>query len=440
MDPRWRVLAMAGLLVLSAAPAACGGGASDEEPSGDDADVAAAGLSEETFDVTMRDDAAIVDEAVMDEAFLGMSDDGRTLRFEPGNTAVEALEVGQAAIFAKEALGVITDIREEDGEVIVETDEATLDQVIQDGEIGWSYDINWSEIPAEAFTEPAEAAGLQVYQQEASLKFSGTIKGFEVEFELKPGDDGKLEIGIEAKRGENLAVSAEGYVSGFTQETFINYEDSVAGEVSSKSIGLESEMELKWAAFTIGAQGITEIASLSIPVELPIRFFIGPIPVKISVKAVLQVVPELSVEGASSGGSWKVKYRSDQGFEIDNTLHNPVGALIDSAIDTSGDTVSAGFGPVGFGLGIEFPRLEVALFESAVAFITIKTYSTSLWTPGTTLTNDIPPCQKGSTTITAIAGYAVSFLGIAAVESQEEIWKDFFEKFKDDRPCTLTGE
>ena len=439
MKTRPKTLALVGLLAIVAIFAACGGGGDDSEDEPDPTDSTSSGLTADNYDVTMTEDSAMVDEATMDESFIEMSDDGRTLRFEEGSEAIENLEEGVPTIFAGQALGVVTDISEDDGEIVVETEEATLDQVIEDGEISWSYAIDWDEVDYSAFIEPAKAVGLHPVQQESSLKFSGTIKGFDVEFELKPGENGRLDIGVEAKKGENLAVSGEGYVSGFTQETFINYEDSVAGEVTSESIGLESEMELKWAAFTIGAEGITEIASMSIPVELPIRFLIGPIPVRLSIKAVLQVVPELNVEGASSGGSWKVKYNSDQGFEVEDTLHNPVGQLIDSVIEVSDETVSAGFGPVGFGLGIEFPRLEVALFESAVAFITIKTYSTSLWTPGTTLTNDIPPCQKGSTTITAVAGYSVSFLGIAAVESQEQVWQDFLEKFLNDEPCDLTG-
>jgi hypothetical protein len=274
------------------------------------------------------------------------------------------------------------------------------------------------------------------------LSYSGTVEGFEVSVTLKP-EGSRLNIDLTASRklpaGTGMKATVTGWVGGFTQETFLRYEDSTPTELTSKALGVESELELKWSAAKIG-EALTEVSSFKLPVSLPIPFAIGPIPVIISIGANLQVVPELSVAEASSGGSYKVKYRSDQGFEISGGSDSAIGALLSSDIGVSGETVSAGFGVVAFALGVEFPRMELSFFGTTSVFITLKTYSTSQWTPGTTLTSDIPPCQMGTTSIAAYAGYKLALLGFTLGEKTEELWKTDYEKFKDDKPCSLTGD
>jgi hypothetical protein len=274
------------------------------------------------------------------------------------------------------------------------------------------------------------------------LSYSGTVEGFEVSVTLKP-EANRLNIDLTASRklpaGTGLKATVTGWVSGFTQETFLRYEDSTATQMTSKALGVESELELKWSAAKIG-EALTEVSSFKVPVSLPIPFTIGPIPVIVSIGASLQVVPELSVEEASSGGSYKVKYRSDQGFEINGGSDTAIGRLLSSDIGVSGETVSAGFGVVAFALGVEFPRMEISFFGTTSVFITLKTYSTSQWTPGTTLTSDIPPCQMGTTSIAAYAGWKLALLGFTLGEKTEELWKTEYEKFKDDKPCSLTGD
>jgi hypothetical protein len=276
------------------------------------------------------------------------------------------------------------------------------------------------------------------------MSFEGKIKDFDVKYTLTPTPE-RLNMSLVASRivggRKVMAVSGVGYVNNFTQETILSFENSTPTRMVAKTTGLEGEMELKWSAFRFGESSLTDITSFQLPVELPIPFTIGPIPVRLSVKAVLQVVPELSVPQSSSGGSFKVKYNSEQGFNVENNLANPIAKLDNADIGVTGETVTAGQGPAGFGLGVEFPRLEIAILgRTAVAFITVKTYSKGLWTPGTLLTSDIPPCQMGGTTVYAITGYKLSLLGFVGVEETKELWKKSYEKFLNDKPCSLTGK
>jgi hypothetical protein len=143
-----------------------------------------------------------------------------------------------------------------------------------------------------------------------------------------------------------------------------------------------------------------------------------------------------------------VTYDSEQGFNTNGADVTPIGKAVDFLADLgSTPTVTAGLGPVGFGFGMEFPRLELALgnplmgeLMKTYAFVTTNTYLNGMFTPGTTLTADIPPCQRSSIKLSAIAGYKLSVLGFAELSDNTLLWEKSHDRFKDDRPCTLTGE
>ena len=111
------------------------------------------------------------------------------------------------------------------------------------------------------------------------------------------------------------------------------------------------------------------------------------------------------------------------------------------------ETVTAGLGPVGFALGVEFPRVELALGHPVAAglfqtyaFVTLNQYANGQFTPGTTLSSDIPPCQRASFHVSAIAGYKFAVLGMVQISDNTMLWEKTVDKFKDNKPCTLTGE
>jgi hypothetical protein len=212
--------------------------------------------------------------------------------------------------------------------------------------------------------------------------------------------------------------------------------------MSTEINGLQGEMELRWAAFRTPQSTVTAIVKFTAPVGVPIPIP-GPfgIPFVLQLKMAGRIVPELSVTDASSGGSWKVTYSSDQGFRVDDGGGKPQGSLKSHTIDTSGETVTAGLGPAAFGFGLEFPRFELAIAGlEPFAFITFDMYSTSLWTPGTTLTADIPPCQYGYTKLSAVAGYQLKILGWGGLADQYTLWEKQENKYLDGKVCTLSGD
>jgi hypothetical protein len=399
-----------------------------------------------TYTAVYQPNTVIIDDANMAKLISSNADDTE-LHFESSASQVAALKPGQIVIFSGLALGQVAKVSTANNEIVVQTSAATLDQAIQAGTIGVGYHINWLNLPAATYAAMrAGPAGSELHLASFSgfgtdglplrdaatppvISFTGKVQGWDVTLKLTPTGE-QLNIDVTGKRVEGsvqVLVSGKGFISNFTQETFVTYEQSKLGEALVKSTGLSGEMEVKWAT-AAPSGGFTTIVSLQIPLELPIPLRVGPIPIELKLKTIVQIVPQLDVDQASSGGSWKATYRSDQGFEWHNTSVDVLGSLQSALMNSSGETVSAGFGPVGFGLGIEFPRVEVSVFKAVSAFITIKTYGTSIF-----LTE--PPCQKGDLTLTAIAGFDFKFFGASLGTGQKTLWEQVIHKYKDDEPC-----
>jgi len=422
-----------------------------------------AGLTVTTEGVVLADDTVQLDAATAATHLKAADPDG-TLTFDADTAGLGELAAGDVLIV--EGIGVrkVTSANRSGGTVTVATAEATIADAVKDGKIGWTYDVAWDNLPDATYETAMAELGLrrdgiasigdldgQMLQQLAvpgeTLRFVGKVQGFEIEFKLTP-KSGKLDFELSASRA-NVKVQAAGFVSTFRQETVMEFEDGVGSFFDTKVTGLKGEAEVTWNAFQVNDPSLdSDIVAVVLPFGVPIPFMAGPIPMTLNVKANIRIVPELTSGNASSGGSWKVTYDSDQGFSTNGGDPSPVSTLKNLAASLGKEpTVTAGLGVTGFGVGFEWPRLELQLGHPAIeeflntyAFLTLNTYVNGLWTPGTTLTSDIPPCQRSSAVVSAIAGYKLAVLGMVELSDNTLLWQKTIDKFKDDKPCTLTGQ
>jgi hypothetical protein len=431
-------------------------------PAGTAAGEPVSGLRPIYDDVRVADGSTVVDAVAAARDFRGADGDG-TLRFAAGSP-VAAAAPGSVLVVEGAVIRKVVSVSESGGEIVVATEDATLADFVRDGHIGWDYQVNWNDLPAASYTTAAAGIGLdRMLVASASgglpgriptidvagkeLKFNGNVKGFDLELKFVPGAD-RLAFEMAATRS-NVKATAKGFLTTFRHEAEFDVEGGDPLNFGAEVTGLKGDAELTWAAFQVSDPTFDEdITALEIPLAIPIPFSVGPVPMTLSVKMNLRFVPALSAGQASSGGSWKVTYDSEQGFNTNGADVTPIGKAVDFLADLgTTPTVTAGLGPVGFGFGMEFPRLELALgnplmgeLMKTYAFVTTNTYLNGMFTPGTTLTADIPPCQRSSIKLSAIAGYKLSVLGFAELSDNTLLWEKSHDRFKDDRPCTLTGE
>jgi hypothetical protein len=448
--------ALAAALATMIVASACGGAT----PATTSADTAQPGLTTTWDGVTLAAGSTVVPGADL----LGTDDDG-TLRFASGSAAAKAANPGEVLVVEGDLVRKVVSVSESNGEVVVATEEASLGELIENGRVGWDYAVDWGQLPDSTYTAAAAGSGLEptlvastsnvpprgllgTSAASRSLAYVGTVQGFAVEARFTPSA-GRLDFTMTAKRA-NVKLDAKGFLTGFTQSAEIEYRDSVAQSFETSVSGLKGEAELKWAAYqTATDPGLnTTVMGIELPLQLAIPFTVGTVPMTMTVKMNFRVVPALEALQASSGGSFKLTYDAEQGFTSKSGTATPTGSV--KAFDAdlgSTPTVSAGMGPVGFGFGLEFPRFELAVgtplsqkFINPFAFITLNQYVNGMWTPGTTLTADIPPCQRASLKVSAIAGYRLTVLGMVEVGQKSTLWEKNLDKFLNDKPCTLTGE
>jgi len=395
-------------------------------------------------DVTLADNAVLVDAAAVHDGLRSQS--GTTYRFKAGTAGLASLKPGQVVILAGTAVRKVTSVRTEGGDTVVETGDASLNEAIRSGKLGWSRRIDWNKVPRSAFQKAGLEAGLRPRVVAAAFEpegfeFGGEVEGIDVSLKLKPKDDGKLGFELTAKRKNVMAVAAKGTLGAFDQGTKLEYDEGTGRLFSSEVRGLKGEADVEWHVIGVGSAFDKDTVSFSIPFSVPIPIEVGPIPMVLKVKSTLRFVPAL-VEGSSSGGSFKIKYDSDFGFSFDSPEPEAQSQVRDAQGDIGDqETVTAGKLPVGFAWGWEFPRLELGLAGTGTfAFLTFDQFMAGEFTPGTTLTADIPPCQRAELTLHAIAGYKIAVLGMTAASDKTTLWEKKFPHFLDNKPCTLTGK
>jgi hypothetical protein len=364
--------------------------------------------------VTYADNDTLVSESIANRIAKVESD---KLVFD-GNVNVSSLPVGKPLMFPGKAVRRIREVKREGGKTVIYTDKANLNEVIKDADLKWNQGFNFSQM-AKSDLEKIKPmfGGTALAQTESSgnsLHFEGEIEGWDIEVDLSPNSaQSRLDVTIDATKGGQARsrIHADGYISNFVSQGSLAYADSELQQFGYQEEGLNGRLHVIFAAVDLGS----DTPLFNIPAEIAIPYNVGPIFMQAKLKANVRVVPE--VHGlASSQADVTVTYSADRGFNFEGGRVTPVGQLDDQNIAITGETVSAGTIAVGMGVGIEFPRLELAIMgETVVPYMSLDNYTYTVYTPD-------PPCQEGGMRQRAVIGLTAGFLGYS-YSQETEIWK-----------------
>lgn len=335
-----------------------------------------------------------------------------------GNVNVSSLPIGEPLLFPNKAVRRIREVKREGGKTVIYTDKANLNEVIKDADFKWNQGFDFSKMAKSDLEKLRPVFGGTALAQSGgsggSLSFEGEIEGWNIEVELSPNSSqGRLDVTIDAtKDGQARSrIHADGYISNFVSQGSLAYADSELQQFSYQEQGLNGRLHVVFAAVDLGS----DTPLFNIPAEISIPYNVGPIFMQAKLKANVRVNPE--VHGlASSQADVTVTYSADRGFSFEGGRVTPLGQLGDQNIAITGETVSAGTIAVGMGVGIEFPRLELAIMgETVVPYMSLDNYTYSVYTPD-------PPCQEGGMRQRAVIGLTAGFLGYN-YSQESEIWK-----------------
>ena len=376
-----------------------------------------------TYNVKYSDNTKIINKKTVKKLISSDKESG-VYKFTKDADAIKSLNPGEVVIFAGHSLRKIKSVEQSGDELIVNTEYATLNEAITDGEISWGKDIDWSGSSSnvnQASLIVGDAMFTSDTQEEFKIKYKGKLEGWDIELSLEP-EGKKLKITLSGEKSINgqkvCKITATGFLSKFRYRTAISFRDGQLVNFDERNDGLKGELNVNFAAVGLGG----DIAYMNIPAKISVPFLIADvIPAKLNLGVTLKVYPEVQ-QGASSQGSYKLTYDSNMGFKYENNNANLNSTLNNQDMGLTGETVTAGSVTTGIGVGFEFPRFEVSVLgERIVPFFLINISTQNFFEPG--ILSAAKPCQEAKMNIKCISGINLKFLGV-----EYSLQKTHFEK------------
>jgi hypothetical protein len=336
---------------------------------------------------------------------------------------------------------------------------------VKNGDIDWTYSVPFGSavsssvaggmrlsvgagmrlVHPDAIEDGAPFADLSAFAPAASrgsggpIDYAGKIGGYDVKLHFSADATAGLVVDATAKKSDgSLAIKALGHLRRLDDSADILIQNSHLYNFKYRQGDLTGDLNLEWHAFTssTGASTLMDDMAFKIPVSFTVPFMVGYIPVTLSVKANLSVSPAIDDNRGSSAGSIKVEYNSTAAITGNGSSALASGTLGSARFEISGETVTAGYVPTGLGMDVEFPRVELTILGTVTTFVSLLAHAYGFYTPGTTLSADIKPCQKAGASLKGYAGVSLSFLGIPIKVGVKELFKSQqYVKYKDGKKC-----
>jgi hypothetical protein len=340
--------------------------------------------------------------------------------FSSAASDVAKLEPGSFVFFRNHSVRKIVSSEKKDGKIVVKTEKCKFTDVFSDAHLHFKEHYDWKDNSKAMLDKFNLSFGNPVLAQggdgaiSQNLSYEGDLAGYHISISLRPEGGRKLnyEIVMSRQNAGHANVTFRGYISDYDNETELTVANSELQLFRSQNQNLHGEVEVLFAAVELGEDG----ELINIPwtmFERPI--LIGGIPFMFRTKANVKIFPYIQ-ENASSQGNFKFTYDSNIGFQYSGNAVNAEGSVASNTMEVIGETLSASMMGNGIGMGVEFPRFEIAsLGEIVVPYFLMNTAVD-------TQVDTYAPCQMGNMRCKLVAGLSLSFFG-ASYNAERELWK-----------------
>lgn len=335
------------------------------------------------------------------------------MTFKSGASELKSLKTGSVVLFTGHSLKKISSVTESGGKIIVKTTAAKFVDYYKSAKIDYKTAFQWnSSVLNSSIIDINNEKGARVKHIEGTQEwtYKGEIRGWEVELALTPessGENRKLGLNLKAKKGNLGAIEFKGFISNFNIESQINVENSRMSSYRETHNDINGEIEAKYAFLSMSNAD----AAFEIPINfMRVMVVHGVIPVTYRIKCVLKVYPEISANSTCQA-NLKLAYSGTNGFSYENNSLTPRATMANFNPSVIGETGSASTGIVGVGVGLEFPRFEIGIFDTVVVpYFLTNTSVVSYFESGLPFMPG--PCNSTRITLKAETGYNFSFLGL----------------------------
>lgn len=309
--------------------------------------------------------------------------------------------------------------------LVVETEDAALTDVIKNGEIAWDITPEWNNATALKF----DGTTVMTMPTEFNEKIEHTISygGIDHKIEIEPKlVDGKINSCVftfvmskKIAGDATAAFTAKGTVTLPNQSTLIKIKEGKLEKFKSFNKGIAADLELSLSAAG-SKSGEHDLELPGIALSIPIRFIptpSGPIPlpIPVSIDIGIQFVTKMTVPDVKSSAtaSSKLSLTADGNFEYTGADFHTGGNFGKDEIKDGEFDAAASLGiPIDVQFGVAFPRVGLNIAGQELAYIHTG------FTTGSSL-NWGPLCKSGYVKMVVEGGYQLKVLGQTIVEKKK---------------------
>jgi hypothetical protein len=377
-----------------------------------------------TFDVTYAPDTTVADGDALVEA------DDAAHRYTLAADALDRVPAeGDVLIIAGRALGHVTSVSRDGGDVTVTLGPASLADAIDDGTVGWDVPLTFAP---DALVEAAGAtprpapgphvrlAGLSmvgtdgvtravpadlILAQDGAVDWTYPEGDRTYRFRLTPRGE-QVDIKVQVTKGgdgdPSLVYTAEGTIGSLRSVARGEFADGELTSLSVQNRQLAGDLDLSVAAAGSGLGSI----DFELPgVMLEYVVLVGPVPLTIGIST--KVIGNISVPNeASATAKASFSYRGDAGFSYDGSEVDVDATMGTMQLDPEPADAAGMIGSdVDVQFGVAFPRVSVSLFDQLLV-----PYVHTGMILGSSLTWG-PVCKRGYVKLVVEAGYDFKVLG-----------------------------
>lgn len=349
----------------------------------------------------------------MTDSFESFDKTTGQLTFKNDASELKSIKTGSVVLFTGHSLRKISSVTESGGKIVVKTTAAKFVDYYKSAKIAYKTNFQWNASTlANSRIQINGDPNARVRQISGTNEWSykGKIGNWEMELKLTPEISGvngrKLNIQLNGKRGQLGAVEFKGFISNFEIENNISVENSRVDTYTETHSGANGEIEAKYAFLSLA----NEDAAFDIPLDFFRTVIVhGVVPVTYRIRCVFKVYPQIAAN-SSSQANLKLSYSGTNGFSFENNSLTPRATMANFNPSIIGDTGSASTGIVGVGVGVEFPRFEIGIFDTVVVpYMLMNTSIVNYFESGLPFMPG--PCNRTRLTFKGVAGLDMSFLG-----------------------------
>jgi hypothetical protein len=342
--------------------------------------------------VTYQPNVRIMEREEGQKALIGVSSNDAALLFDASNSTARGLKAGDVLVIkgwiARSVMAVETT---PDG-VMVLTQQATIPEVIQEGEISFQQPVRFGgtaaanqpgpsgfpslpslfSLPTVYAQSPEGTAMSQAEQKGTRDAYASMIKspikalleGWDVAFGATP-ELGKLNLSLTLTRdagGFVALITGQGYVSDFDFNSSMDVHQSVMQKIEADYKNLQGQMDFHWQVAKNTAGVMAEESRIKLPgaIGIPLWKVLDGLPLYLEISAAILIHPGITAGSEVSKGAFRINYDGYQHFTAKSGTIDATGNVKGDILIGEQENISPS-APLLMLVAFSAPRVELTL-------------------------------------------------------------------------------